>query len=209
MSLQRRSAVPALLARPEDYLIVSGLGSASKDLHALVGPAPNLFPMFGAMGAAAMIGLGLALARPDRRALVVTGEGELLMNLGALATIAVQAPGNLALLCVDNGTYLETGGQESHTARTVDLEAVARGCGLREVMSVREERSLAPAEALLRRAPGPVFVLLRVDASEPPNAIRDMDPARCRVRFQSALAHRPPPAADVSSGGDGHRKPSA
>ena len=187
MTLQRRQAVPALLPHPEDLLIVSGLGGSSKDMHALLGSAPNLFPMFGAMGGASTIGLGLALARPDRRVLVVTGEGELLMSLGALATIAVAAPRNLALLCVDNARYGETGNQESHTARAVDLEAVARGCGLTATATVSADADLGPAARRLREEPGPLFVLLRVDESEPPEAIRDMDPASCRLRFRTAL----------------------
>lgn len=185
MTLQRRTAVPALLGRPDDLLIVSGLGGASKDLHALVGPAANLFPMFGAMGAASTIGLGLALARPERRVVVVTGEGELLMDLGALATIAVAGPSNLAIVCVDNGLYQETGGQDSHTAAKVDLEAVARGCGITTALTVRSESDLRDGAAAVREAPGPVLVVLRVDASDPPEAIRDMDPAACRLRFRA------------------------
>jgi phosphonopyruvate decarboxylase len=138
------------------------------------------------MGAASMIGLGIALARPERRVLVVTGEGELLMNVSSLATIALAAPENLAILCVDNAAYGETGYQESHTARVVDLEQVARGCGIERALTVDAEDALVRAAALLRDR-GPVFVLLRVAPTEPAESKRDWDPAACRVRFRSAL----------------------
>jgi phosphonopyruvate decarboxylase len=191
LTLDRRTAIPAVVGRHEDFLIVSGLGSASTDMAAFTHDAPHLFSMAGAMGAAAMIGLGLALAQPDRRVLVVTGEGELLMNLGALATIAVAAPGNLAILCVDNAAYGETGYQVSHTASVTDLEKVARGCGIKTTLTVSQADELRAAGAVLREH-GPVFVLLRVAATPPAEGRRDMDPAACRVRFRSALRARPP-----------------
>ena len=119
--LDRRDAVPALIGRHEDFLIVSGLAGTSRDVAALTKDGANTYTMAGAMGGACMIGLGLALARPDKRVLVVTGDGELLMNVGALATIAVMNPPNLAIVCVDNGHYGETGYQKSQTIlRDVD-----------------------------------------------------------------------------------------
>ena len=105
----RRDAVPALIGRHEDFLIVSGLAGTSRDVAALTGDGAHTYTMAGAMGGACMIGLDLALPRPDRRVLVVTGDGELLMNVGGLATIAVMNPANLAIVCVDNGHYGETG----------------------------------------------------------------------------------------------------
>jgi thiamine pyrophosphate-dependent acetolactate synthase large subunit-like protein len=108
--LDRRDAVPALIGRHEDFLIVSGLAGTGRDVAALTGDAAHTYTMAGAMGGACMIGLGLALARPQRRVLVVTGDGELLMNVSALATIAVMNPPNLAIVCVDNGHYGETPG---------------------------------------------------------------------------------------------------
>ena len=103
--LDRREAVPALLGRHEDFLIVTGLAGTAKDIAALTRDGEHTFTMAGAMGAACTMGLGLALARPDKRVLVATGDGELLMNVGALATIAVLNPPNLAIVCVDNGHY--------------------------------------------------------------------------------------------------------
>lgn len=143
------------------------------------------------MGGATMIGLGLALARPDRRVLVVTGDGELLMNLGALATIAVQNPPNLAILCVDNGHYGETGYQKSHTSLGTDLERIAAGCGIPATRTIAAEADLVEGAQLLRAGNGTAFVLLRVATSEPPACKRNMDPAACRNRFRAALLERP------------------
>src|SRR5207244_7756631 len=123
--LDRREALPALIGRHEDFLIVAGLAGSARDIAALTQNAAHGFTMGGAMGGACMIGLGLALARRDRRVLVVTGDGELLMNVGALATIALLNPPNLSIICVDNGHYGETGYQESHTSLGVDLEMIA------------------------------------------------------------------------------------
>jgi thiamine pyrophosphate-dependent acetolactate synthase large subunit-like protein len=127
--LDRGDAIPALLGRHEDFLIVAGLAGTSRDIAALTNNGDNAFLVTGAMGGACMVGLGLALARPDRRVVVVTGDGELLMNVGALATIAVMNPPNLSIVCVDNGHYGETGYQKSHTSLGTDLEKmVCAGC---------------------------------------------------------------------------------
>src|SRR5262249_7709329 len=127
--LDRREAVPALIGRPDDFLFVTGLAGTARDIAALTRDGANIYTMAGAMGGACMIGLGLALARSDKRVLVATGDGELLMNVGALATIAVMNPPNLSILCVDNGHYGETGYQKSHTSLGVDLERIAAGSG--------------------------------------------------------------------------------
>src|SRR5215813_12906679 len=107
--LDRREAIPALIGRHEDFLIVTGLAGTSRDIAALTSDGAHTYTMAGAMGGACMIGLGLALARRDKQVLVVTGDGELLMNIGSLATIAVINPPNLSVACVDNGHYGETG----------------------------------------------------------------------------------------------------
>lgn len=187
-ALDRRQAVPALVGRHEDFLIVSGLAGASKDVAALTGDGGHVFTMAGAMGAATSIGLGLALARPQRLVLVVTGEGELLMNLGALATVAVADPGNLAIVCIDNGRYGETGNQRSHSAFRADVEQIARGAGLRRTLTVRAEAEIPEARALLRDRDGASFVLLRVNDGPPAAYKRNLDPAACRQRFKAALA---------------------
>ena len=186
--LDRRDAVPALVGRHEDFLLVAGLAGTSRDVAALTRDGANSYTMAGAMGGAAMIGLGLALARPDRRVLVVTGDGELLMNLGALATIAVLNPPNLAILCVDNGHYGETGYQKSHTSLGVDLERIAAGCGIARTRTVAREEEIAGGARLLREGNGAAFVVLRVKPTDPPAYKRNFDPAFCRSRFKSALA---------------------
>src|SRR5256714_6497557 len=140
--LDRRDALPKRIGRHEDFLFVTGLAGTARDIAALTHDGAHIYTMAGAMGGACMIGLGLALARPDKRVLVVTGDGELLMNLGALATIAVVDPANLAILCVDNGHYGETGWQKSHTSLSVDLEKVAIGCGIKHACKVASKADL-------------------------------------------------------------------
>jgi phosphonopyruvate decarboxylase len=143
--------------------------------------------MGGAMGGACSIGLGLALARPDKRVLVVTGDGELLMSVGALATIAVMNPANLAIVCVDNGHYGETGYQKSHTSLGVDLEKIAVGSGIKATRTITSEEELADGARLLREGNGTAFVVLRVKPTDPPAFKRNMDPSACRSRFRTAL----------------------
>jgi phosphonopyruvate decarboxylase len=188
-TLDRAKAVPALIGRHEDFLIIAGLGGTACDVGAVTGDAAHVFSLGGAMGAPCMMGLGLALARPDRRVLAVTGDGDLLMNVGALATIAVIDPPNLAILCVDNGHYGETGWQKSHTSLGVDLEKIAIGCGIKHTRTVVEEDDIAGAARLLRQGNGTSFVVLRVQPAEPPEFRRNFDASFCRDRFRSALRH--------------------
>jgi hypothetical protein len=185
--LDRRDAVPALIGRHQDFLIVSGLAGTSRDVAALTGDGAHTYTMAGAMGGACMIGLGLALARPDRRVLVVTGDGELLMNVGALATIAVMNSPNFAILCVDNGHYGETGYQKSHTSLGVDLEKIAAGSGIKTTRTIASQEALADGPRLLREGNGTVFLVLRVKPTDPPAFKRNMDPSACRDRFRGAL----------------------
>ena len=185
--LDRREAIPALIGRHQDFLIVTGLAGTARDIAALTQDGAHTYTMAGAMGGASMIGLGLALARRDRRVLVVTGDGELLMNVGALATIAVMNPPNLAIVCVDNGHYGETGWQKSHTSLGVDLEKIAIGSGIKRTHTVAVDADIAAGARLLREGNGTAFVLLRVKPTEPPSFKRVMDPAFCRDRFRAAL----------------------
>lgn len=185
--LDRRDALPALVGDHRDFLIVSGLAGSSKDVAAMTDDAEHAFTMAGAMGAAATTGLGLALAQPERRVLVVTGDGELLMNIGSLATIAVMNPPNLSVVCVDNGHYGETGYQKSHTSLGVDLEGMATGAGIASTRTVEREEEVAPAGALLREGNSSTFVVLRVKPTEPPSYKRLMDGAAARNRFRMAL----------------------
>ena len=188
--LDRREAVPALIGRHEDFLIICGLAGTSRDIASLTKDGDHIYTMAGAMGAACMTGLGLALARPDKRVLVVTGDGELLMNIGALATIAVLNPANLSIVCVDNGHYGETGYQKSHTSLGVDIEKIAIGSGIKMTRTIATADEIADGARLIRAGNGTAFVLLRVTTSEPPPFKRNMDPASCRNRFRRALLGR-------------------
>jgi thiamine pyrophosphate-dependent acetolactate synthase large subunit-like protein len=184
--LDRREAVPALIGRHEDFLIITGLAGTSRDAAALTRDGGHLYTMAGAMGGACMIGLGLALARRDARVLVLTGDGELLMNLGSLATIAVMNPPNLSVVCVDNGHYGETGYQKSHTSLGVDLEKIAAGSGIKRTLTIAKQGDIAAGARLIREGNGASFVLLRVKPTDPPSYKRDLDPASSRTRFRLA-----------------------
>ena len=185
--LDRKQAVPAIVGDPSDLLIVCGLAGASKDIAHLTNDGDNIFTMAGAMGGATAMGLGLALARPDKRVLVVTGDGELLMNVGTLATVGIMKPSNLSILCVDNGHYGETGYQESHTQRGVDLEVIAQGSAIPVTRTVTREDQIEEAAQILRNSNSSSFVLLRVSTEPPPAVKRSMDASERKSAFRRAL----------------------
>jgi phosphonopyruvate decarboxylase len=184
--LDRCEAIPALIGKHDDFLFVAGLAGTSRDVAALTGDGAHTYSMAGAMGGACMIGLGLALARRDKKVLVITGDGELLMNLGSLATIGVLDPPNLSVICVDNGHYGETGYQLSHTSLGVDLEKIAAGSGIKRTTTVATEKDIAAGARMLRESNGSSFVLLRVKPTDPPPYKRDLNPATTRTRFRLA-----------------------
>ena len=186
--LERRAAMATLLAgREDDLLVVPGLGSTCWDLAA-AGDNDRNFYLWGAMGGAAMIGLGLALAQPDKRVAVVTGDGEMLMGMGSLATIGIQQPANLAVIVFDNGHYGETGMQPSHThAGGVDLLGVARGCGIAACLDVQDEHALAGLADRLKRLKGPLFARVMIEASDPPRVLPERDVAVLKSRFRAAI----------------------
>lgn len=185
--LDRRTAVPALIERPQDFLVVAGLAGAAQEMTAITKDAPNVFALGGAMGAALMIGLGLALAQPKRRVLAITGDGELLMNLSALATVAVLNPPNLTVVCVDNAHYGETGNQDSHTGFGVRLDQIAAGAGFPVVWTINTEADLPEGRRLLREGGSLGFLLLRVKEGPALRIKRNLQPAVARDRFRAAL----------------------
>jgi thiamine pyrophosphate-dependent acetolactate synthase large subunit-like protein len=185
--LDRKMAVPAIVGAPSDLLIVCGLAGASKDIAHLTDDGDNIFTMAGAMGGATAMGLGLALSRPDKRVLVVTGDGELLMNVGTLATVGIMKPANLSILCVDNGHYGETGYQESHTQRGVDLEVIAQGSAIPVTRTVTTEDQISEAAKVLRNSNASSFILLRVSTEPPPVVKRSMDASERKTAFRRAL----------------------
>jgi thiamine pyrophosphate-dependent acetolactate synthase large subunit-like protein len=184
--LRRRAVAAALLEARGDLLVVSGLGAPTWDVAA-AGDHPLTFPLWGAMGGAAMMGLGLALARPDRRVLVVTGDGEMLMGLGSLATIGVKRPANLAIAVLDNERYGETGMQATHTAGPADLAAAAAALGFPVTGTVRDQAGLAAAIPAIRGATGPVFYDIKVRAEELPLVMPPKDGVLLKDRFRAAL----------------------
>lgn len=190
-TLDRRETLPHLFPDPDRYLFVTGLAGAARDTAALTSEADNLLTLGGAMGAAVSIGLGMALSAPDDEVAVVTGDGELLMNVGALATVASMMPGNLSIVCIDNGCHGETGGQLGHTSRRTDLALMAQGAGLPSTMTVERPEQLAEAAKFLVEAPAPRFLLVRVLPGPPTAYKRDWDLVACRLRFRNAyLAKR-------------------
>lgn len=184
--LERRHVVKTLVAERGDLLVVAGLGSTAYDLFA-AGDHPANFYLWGAMGGAAMIGLGLALAQPQRPVLVVTGDGEQLMGMGALATIGAQRPGNLSIAVVDNERYGETGMQRSHTALGTDLVAVAKACGIAAASLIRSETELDAFSKQLHRKAGPVFGLIKVSSDNPPRVLPARDGVFLKNRFRQSL----------------------
>jgi thiamine pyrophosphate-dependent acetolactate synthase large subunit-like protein len=184
--LERRAAMRTLLEGRGDRLLVTGLGSTTYDAAA-VGDDRRNFYLWGAMGGAAMIGLGLAIARPERRVLVVTGDGEMLMGLGALATIGVEQPPNLAVAVFDNGHYGETGMQASHTKSGVCLCGVARACGIERVFDIAAEGALSEFAARLPLCDGTLFARIAIRAEEPPRVLPTRDGVFLKNRFRQAL----------------------
>lgn len=184
--LHRRDVVKALLEDRGGLLVVAGLGSSAWDCAA-AGDHPLTFPLWGAMGSASMIGLGLALAQPRRRVLVVTGDGEMLMGLSSLATIGAQRPPNLAVVVLDNERYGETGMQRTHTAHGVDLAAAARACGFAKARIIRKSAEIASVRSGVYGGRGPLFFQVKVKADSPPLVLPPRDGAHLKRRFREAL----------------------
>jgi thiamine pyrophosphate-dependent acetolactate synthase large subunit-like protein len=184
VKLERREVVRELLRARGELLVIAGLGSTAWDITA-AGDSPLNFPMWGAMGQAAMMGLGLALAQPRRRMLVITGDGEMLMGIGSLATIGVQQPGNLTVVVIDNERYGETGMQRTHTAEGVDLTGVAAACKFKHAVTVTAE--LAPLRELVYRTPGPNFATVKVLDEKLPLVLPPHDGVLLKARFRRAL----------------------
>lgn len=185
--LDRRTAIAALLAhRTDDLAIVTGLGSTTYDV-ASVGDDDRNFYLWGAMGGAALVGLGLALARPDLRTAVITGDGEMLMGLGGLATVGVQRPANLAIIVFDNKVYGETGMQASHTGRGVDLAAAARACGIELVLDVADTGELSRLAGLLASFDRTLFARVHITSDEPPRVLPTRDGVELKLRFRRAV----------------------
>lgn len=183
-TLDRRAVVAALLRDPGDLLVVSGLGAPSYDVAA-AGDRPLNFYLWGAMGGTAMVGLGIALAQKHRRVLVLTGDGDMLMGLGSLATIAAAGAPNLAIAVLDNARYGETGAQRSHTGLSTDLEAVAAGCGWTATTTARSMQEVEALRERLRREN--LFAVLRISPKEQDRHLPPREGGYITDRFRGAL----------------------
>ena len=186
IELERRKAVKAILKPRGDALVVTGLGSPTYDAAA-AGDHVNNFYLWGAMGGAAMIGLGLALAQPKRRVLVITGDGEMLMGLGSLATIGARQPRNLSIIVLDNEHYGETGMQETHTRTGADLAGIASATGFRHTGTLYTPRQLEDWIPKFYRTPGPIFAAVKITSKHVPPILPPRDGTHLRNRFREAV----------------------
>lgn len=184
--LQRRHVVTELLKNRENAVVVTGLGSPTYDVAAVSASERNYY-LWGAMGGAAMMGFGLALAKPDLHVIVITGDGESLMGMGALATIGSIKPANLSILVLDNEHYGETGMQPSHLGMGVDLCAVAVACGLSEACTVKTEAELLVVASRFHTLGTPKFVQVKVDPEMPPRVMPTRDGVENKISFRRAL----------------------
>jgi thiamine pyrophosphate-dependent acetolactate synthase large subunit-like protein len=189
-TLNRRDAVKALLADRGDLLVVSGLGSASYDVFD-AGEHPGNFYLWGAMGGAAMVGLGIALAQPKRPVAVITGDGEQLMGIGSLLTIAAKKPGNLTIIVLDNGHFGETGMQVSHTALGARLDVIATGAGLRAVTEIADMKGIAEFRRSLQNVDdGPRLARIGIASGHLERALPPRDGVFLKNRFRENLGLR-------------------
>ena len=189
--LDRRQVVSTLLADRKEALVVAGLGASTYDLAAAGDDARNLY-LWGAMRGAVMMGLGLALAQPKLPVVVITGDGEMLMGIGSLATVGLQKPGNLSILVLDNEAYGETGGQVSHTSVAADLVGVARACGIgdsKAISTLAEIETFATVMQDVTR--GPHFANVKIDAANLERVLSNRDGAFIMNRLRGALGYAP------------------
>ena len=184
--LHRRDVVNELLRERGELLVIAGLGAPNWDVSA-AGDHANNFPLWGAMGAASMMGLGLALAQPKRKVLVITGDGEMLMSIGSLATIAVEKPANLTIAVLDNERFGETGMQKTHTASGVDLAAMALGAGIRTSRTVRTMEQVTEVRELAHQGRGPVFALVKINPEALVFTLPPADGVILTTRFRQSV----------------------
>lgn len=186
----RREFVAKLIAATPDALVVTGLGSAAYDVFAS-GDRDQNYYLWGAMGGSTSIGLGLALAQPEKSVVVITGDGEQLMGIGSLGTIAVKQPKNLTIVVLDNGHFGETGMQRSHSSLGTDLVAVAKGFGIADSFSTASVDSYEVIARRIKAREATVFAQVFIEANEPPRALPPRDGPFIKNRFRAALGLSP------------------
>jgi thiamine pyrophosphate-dependent acetolactate synthase large subunit-like protein len=189
--LERRSVVSTLLDGRKDAVVVGGLGASTYDIAA-AGDHDRNFYLWGAMGGAVMIGLGVALAQPELPVVVITGDGEMLMGMGSLATVGLQQPKNFAIIVLDNEVYGETGGQASHTGANTDLVGVARSCGIKDARSLATMAEIeAFAASMQNVAAGPRFASIKIDSANLERVLANRDGTFIVNRIRGALGFSP------------------
>jgi thiamine pyrophosphate-dependent acetolactate synthase large subunit-like protein len=189
--LERRSVVSALLEGRKDAIVVGGLGASTYDIAA-VGDHDRNFYLWGAMGGAVMMGLGIALAQPKLPVVVITGDGEMLMGMGSLATVGLQQPKNLTIIVLDNEVYGETGGQASHTGTNTDLVGVAKACGISAARSVATMAEIkAFAVSMQDVSSGPRFASIKIDSANLERVLASRDGTFIVNRIRSSLGFSP------------------
>ena len=188
--IDRRELVRTLIDAVPDALVVSGLGSPSYDLFA-AGDRELNFYLWGAMGGASSLALGLALAQPERSVIAITGDGEQLMGLGSLATIGAAQPRNLTIVVLDNGSYGETGMQPSHTGLGTDLVTVARGCGIADAFAIDRLEQAGELADRVNAREGVALARVLIEADEPPRTFPPRDGVFVKNRFRAALGFKP------------------
>jgi thiamine pyrophosphate-dependent acetolactate synthase large subunit-like protein len=189
-TIDRRAFVKDLLAKCPDALVVTGLGSPTYDVFA-AGDRDKNFYLWGAMGGAALVGLGLALAQPEKSVIVVTGDGEQLMGIGGIATMNAQKPKNLTVVVLDNGHFGETGMQHSHTSLGTSLAAVARACGIQDAYEVHDTSDLAKVVDGVHKRNGINFAQVFIKADDLPRALPSRDGVYIKNRFRETLGLAP------------------
>ena len=185
--IERRPAVAELLKERGDALVVAGLGSPVYDVFAAGDHDMNFYD-WGAMGSAAMVGLGLALAQPDRPVIVFTGDGEMLMGLGSFATIAQHNPANLSIIVLDNEQYAETGMQKTATGFGTDLAAVARACGIASAKTLTRQSEIAELRPILHARGGTQVIVLKIKPGDQPRTVPEREGTVIASRFMRALS---------------------
>jgi len=188
--IERRDAVRRILANRGETIVVCGLGSSTYDVFA-AGDDDRNFYLWGAMGGAVMIGLGLAIAQPDKPVLVITGDGEALMGMGALASVAAQNPKNLTIIVLDNAHFGETGMQPSHTALGVELAEVATACGFESTQTIVDYDSLDAYSNTPNAANGPRLAVVKITTDNPDRALPNLDGIYIKNRLRSSLGFQP------------------
>ena len=189
-NIERRQAVRRILANRGETLVVCGLGSSTYDVFA-AGDHDRNFYLWGAMGGAVMIGLGLAIAQPDKPVLVITGDGEALMGLGALASVSAQKPDNLTIMVLDNAHFGETGMQPSHTGHGVDLAEVANACGFNNSQTITDYDSLDALSNTPNAANGPRLAVVKITNENPERALPNLDGVYIKNRVRRSLGIQP------------------